>query len=54
MKQFLFDVFRTFDGTRVRMFTGTREDCLEWIGRRDDVGVAYYSIENPHEGGDDV
>lgn len=35
-------------------FTGTYEQCIEWIGKRGDVGVAYYSIENPHVNKDNV
>ena len=52
--QVLYDVYRNCHGISEHRFTGTREQCLDWIGKRGDVGVAYYTIENPHVDKDNV
>lgn len=44
----LYDVYRNLHGISEHRFTGTYEQCIEWIGLRGDTGVAYYTIENPH------
>ena len=48
MKQKVYDVYRNCDVISEPRFTGTEQQCKEWIEHRGDTGRAYYSIENPH------
>lgn len=41
------DVYRNCDGISEHRFTGTAQECKEWIKHRGDTGRAYYTIENP-------
>ena len=50
----VYDVYRNCQGMSEKRFTGTYSECIDWIGKRGDVGVAYYSIENPRIVKDDV
>ena len=50
----LYDVYRKCQGISEHKYTGTYEQCIDWVGKRRDVGVAYYSIDNPHVGKDNV
>jgi uncharacterized protein YjbI with pentapeptide repeats len=47
MKQKVYDVYRNCNGMSEQRFSGTEEECRQWIANRGDTGRAYYSMENP-------
>lgn len=48
MKQLVWDVWRLCQGIMEPRFTGTEQQCRDWISHRGDTGRASYTIENPH------
>ena len=48
MKQLVRDVKRIKNGVITHVFTGTDDECHEWIFNRTDFPEAGYTIGNPY------
>lgn len=44
-----YDVYRTCDGISEQRYTGTLEQCKNYISKRGDTKRALYTIENPNK-----
>lgn len=49
MKIKVYDVYRFCNGISEHRFTGTNDECWDYVFHRGDTSRATYSIENGHE-----
>ena len=49
MKQIIYNVYRFCSGISEHRFSGTKEQCRQYVFSRGDTNKAYYTIEEPHE-----